>query len=130
MLSNKTGSIPSAEALVVETGAKRDGRGHRIVTPAERVALLVAYRQSGMTQKAFAQREGVKYSTFTAWVQGRRLARRGGRRKARFAEVPVMSAPPMLVGLAVQLPDGVVVRGTNAGEVATLVRALRDGSRC
>lgn len=109
---------------LVETGAKRDGRGRRIATPAERVALLLAYRQSGLTQKAFAQREGIKYPTFTSWVQGRRFGGKPGRR-IRFAEVPVMTSPLAMVGLAVQLPDGVVVRGTNASEVAALVRALR-----
>lgn len=115
---------------LIETGAKRDGRGRRIATREEKLALIDQYRSSGLTQRAFAEREGVKFSTFTAWLQGRRLARRGGSRKARFAEVPVMNAAPVLVGLAVQLPDGVVVRGTNAGEVAALVRALRDGPRC
>jgi hypothetical protein len=32
---------------------------------------------------------------------------------------------PAMAGLAVQLPDGTVIRGTSAGEVAELVRALR-----
>jgi transposase-like protein len=115
---------------LIETGAKRDGRGRRIATREEKVALIAQYRGSGLTQRAFAEREGIKFSTFTAWVQGRRLARRGGSRKARFAEVPMLSVPAMLVGLAVHLPDGVIVRGTSASEVAALVRALRDGPRC
>lgn len=108
---------------LIDTGAKRDEQGRRIVTPAERVALLAGYRRSGMTQKAFAQREGVKYSTFTAWLQGRRRAGRP-RRKARFAEV-ALPAPAAWAGLAVQLPDGLIVRGTSAREVAELVQALR-----
>ena len=115
---------------LVETGATRDDRGRRIAAREEKVALIAQYRGGGLTQRDFAEREGVKFSTFTAWLQGRRMARRGGRLNARFAEVPVRSAAPMLVGLAVQLPDGVVVRGTNAGKVAALVRALRDGPRC
>jgi transposase len=82
-------------------------------------------KASGLTQRAFAEREGIKFSTFTAWVQGRRLAGRRGR-KVRFTEVPLMAPAPVMVGLAVQLPDGVVVRGTNASEVAALVRALRN----
>ncbi len=47
MLSNRTGSIPSAEALVVDTGSKRDGRGHRIATNQEKEALVAEYRRSG-----------------------------------------------------------------------------------
>ena len=117
--------MASITTELVETGSKRDGRGRKITTPAEKEALVAQYRNSGLTQRAFAEREGIKFSTFTAWVQGRRLASRGGR-KVRFAEVPVMTSAPMLMGLAVQLPDGLVVRGSNASEVAALVRALRN----
>lgn len=81
---------------------------------------MAQYRESGLTQKAFAEREGIKFSTFTSWVQGRRHASKPGR-KVRFAQLPMMAT----AGLAVQLPDGVIVRGTSASEVAELVRALR-----
>ena len=117
--------MASITTELVETGAKRDGRGRRIATPAERVALIAQYRDSGLTQRAFAEREGIKFSTFTSWVQGRRYAGKPGRR-VRFAEVPVMPQSPVMIGLAVQLPDGVVVRGSIVGEVAALVRALRS----
>ena len=117
--------MASITTELVETGSKRDGRGRKITTPAEKEALVAQYRNSGLTQRAFAEREGIKFSTFTAWVQGRRLASKGGRR-VRFAEVPVMTSAPMLMGLAVQLPDGVVVRGSNPSEIAALVRALRS----
>jgi len=33
-----------------------------------REALLAAYASSGMTQRAFAEREGVKYGTLTKWL--------------------------------------------------------------
>jgi transposase-like protein len=105
---------------LVETGAKRDGRGRRIATTEEREALVAQYRESGLTQKAFAEREGIKFSTFTAWVQGRRHAGKPGR-KVRFAQLPMMAT----AGLAVQLPDGMIIRGTSASELAELVRALR-----
>lgn len=105
---------------LIDTGAKRDGRGRRIATAEEKEAMVAQYRESGLTQKAFAQREGLKFSTFASWLQGRRCGDRPGR-KVRFTEL----AAPSLAGLAVQLPDGTVIRGTNAGEVADLVRALR-----
>ena len=117
--------MTSITTELVETGAKRDERGRKITTPAERVALIAQYRDSGLTQKAFARREGIKFSTFASWVQGRRLAGRPGR-KARFAEVAMMTQPPVMAGLAVQLPDGVVVSGSDANQVAALVRALRS----
>jgi transposase-like protein len=116
--------MASITTELVETGAKRDERGRKITTPAERVALIAQCRDSGLTQKAFARQEGIKFSTFTSWVQGRRFAGKRGR-KVRFAEVPMM-APPAMVDLAVQLPDGVVVRGCTVSEVAALVRALQS----
>jgi transposase-like protein len=116
--------MASITTELVETGAKRDERGRKITTPVERVALIAQCRDSGLTQKAFARQEGIKFSTFTSWVQGRRFAGKRGR-KVRFAEVPMM-APPAMVDLAVQLPDGVVVRGCTVSEVAALVRALQS----
>ena len=110
---------------LIDTGAKRDGRGRRIAAAEEREAMVCQYRSSGLTQRAFAQREGIKFSTFTSWVQGRRYAGKPGR-KVRFAELPA----PAMAGLAVQLPDGTVIRGTNAGDVAQLVHALRECARC
>jgi transposase-like protein len=112
---------------VVDTGRKREVQGRRIVTAQERVALLAAYQQSGMTQRAFAQSEGINYSTFTAWLQGRRRAAdvmRSAPAKVRFAEVrlPGRTAAD---GVEVRLPDGTVVRGAGAREVAEVVRALR-----
>jgi len=108
-----------------------DGRGRRIVTSQEREALIAAYRRSGMTQQAFAQREGIKYSTLTSWLQGRRRATtRPGR--TVFAEVAMLAgsaAAAITPGeLSVQLPDGTLVRGAGAREIVELIRALRGAS--
>jgi hypothetical protein len=109
---------------VVDTGRKRDTQGRRIVTVAERTALMLAYQQSGLTQRVFAQREGIKLSTFTAWLQGRRRASEaGGAARVKFAEVRLPPRP--LHGLEVRLPDGTIIRGGAAAEVAALLRALR-----
>jgi len=109
---------------LVETGAKRDGRGRRIATTEEREALVAQYRESGLTQRAFAQREGIKFSTFTSWVQGRRYAGKPGR-KVRFAQACLPGQALTTAGLVVQLPNGMIVRGTSASEVAELVHALQ-----
>lgn len=120
---------------MIDTGEKRDVLGRR-QTPAERrVELLAAFRQSGLTQKAFARREGITYTTFCCWAQAERrkgklpVAPAGRKRRSsepvRFVEakLPVAhsSAP-----LEVRLPDGTSVRGTSAAELAALVRALRS----
>ena len=115
---------------LVETGERRDRLGRKI-TPADRRAELVAgWRASGQTQVEFARREGIKSSSFASWVQAERRAgvtaesKTAARKPAvRFTEVrlPPMPAP----GLEVRLPDGTVLRGGSAVELAALVRALR-----
>jgi hypothetical protein len=55
---------------LIET--KRDERGRRITPAAERETLVRAYEESGLTQKAFARQEGVKYTTFVSWGRSRR----------------------------------------------------------
>jgi hypothetical protein len=125
--------MASTTTELIDSGTKVDGRGRRIVTVQEREALIGAYRGSGMTQRAFAQREGIKYSTFTAWLQRRRHgAANSG--KAAFAEVALLAesrAPALSTGeLSVQLPDGMLVRGHRVREIAELVQALRSVSGC
>ena len=133
-----TNTTPANEAELVETGEKHDVLGRRH-TPAERRAeLLAAYRASGLTQSAFARREGIRYSTFCTWAQaerqrgglppaqpGRKRRRQVGSPAVRFAEVqlPAIAAP--VPGLEVRLPDGTLLRGGSAVELAALVRALR-----
>ena len=95
-----TNTTAATETELVETGEKHDTLGRRH-TPAERRAeLLAAYRASGLTQSAFARREGVRYSTFCTWAQATN-------------------------GLEVRLPDGTLLRGGSAVELAALVRAVR-----
>lgn len=51
---------------------KRDTRGRKIATGERRAELLAAFDTSGLTQRAFARREGVNFHTFVAWLQRRR----------------------------------------------------------
>lgn len=111
---------------VVESGEKRDERGRRITPPEQRAAIVRAFRTSGLTAAAFARREGLKYQTFAGWVH--REDRDPGRApRVRFAPVslPAVSAASA-AALEVRLPDGTLVRGSDAHELAELVRALRD----
>ncbi len=114
---------------LVETGEQRDRIGRRITPAARRAELVAAWRESGLTQAAFARREGVTYSSFAAWVQA---ARRGGGGASKpkmaavqFTEVRLPRPTVAALPLEVRLPDGTVLRGTHAAELATLVRALR-----
>ena len=142
-------TTPTTE--LVETGEKRDVLGRRHTPPQRRAELLMAYRQSGLTQSAFARREGIRYSTFCTWAQAER--RRGGlppaqpgrKRRRRVGSLPAVRSPGRInfaeaclpgqvrlpavavpvPGLEVRLPDGTWLRGGSAVELAALVRALR-----
>lgn len=107
---------------VVDTGQKRDARGRRIERAEYRAGLIAAYEKSGMTQSAFAEREGVKFYTFTKWLANHRRARA----KSAFAEVALKpTLPPSGPAVEVVLRDGVTVRGSDLGQVAVLVERLR-----
>ncbi len=117
-----SGVMKMITAEVVDTGEKRDKRGRKIVRAEDRTALLTAYATSGLTQRAFADREGVKYCTFTAWLAKQRKSEPGS--KVAFARVALNRGHPT-VGLEVVLPDGVVVRGSNVEQILALVAQLR-----
>jgi hypothetical protein len=108
---------------LVETGEKRDARGRRIAARREREALIAAYERSGLTQRAFAQREGIGFYRFVAWLK----RHRDGRLQSKFAEVSIAGnkrlTPPSAVEVA--LPNGVVVRGGDVEQMVALVERLR-----
>jgi hypothetical protein len=85
-----------------------------------REAMIAAYRRSGLTQRAFAQREGIGFYRFVAWLK-RDRQQRG---KHDFVEVngPRRLAAPG--NLEVALPSGVVVRGADVEQIAVLVERL------
>jgi hypothetical protein len=117
-------------SAVVETLqiAKHDERGRRIADAQEKEALMEAYAASGMTQRGFAQREGINPFTFAGWLRQRRM---GAAAKPpapigvpRFVELGFPRAA-VGFGLEVVLPDGLIVRGSEAKPLAVLVRRLR-----
>ena len=117
-------------SAVVETLqiAKHDERGRRIADAQEKEALMAGYATSGMTQRAFAQREGINPYTFAGWLREKRLreaeAKPAPTTGPRFVE---LGFPRVASGfsLEVVLPDGLIVRGSEAKPLAALVRGLR-----
>jgi transposase-like protein len=99
---------------------KRDERGRRMTRATERETLVRVYEESGLTQKAFAKQEGVKYTTFVSWVQECRRRRPGP--KVGLAE---LTLPRTVAPLEVQLADGTTIRGSNVEEVARLLQLVR-----
>lgn len=105
---------------LVNTGEMRDARGRRLAAPQQRAELLAAYRASGLTQGAFAQREGIKFHTFTTWLKRERRSEA----KPAFAEVSPRAALSSSA-LEVALPNGVVIRGGDVEQLAALAMRLR-----
>ena len=77
--------METISAELVETGAKRDSRGRRLALREEAQAAITAFERSGLTQSEFAEREGIKYYTFTGWLKRYRKRRE----KLAFAQVRV-----------------------------------------
>lgn len=123
------GAVTTAE--VVETGERRNKVGHRILPDAERARLIAAFQASGLTMAAFARREGIKYPTLAGWIS--KMERRPpplARKAIAFAQVqlpaPAAASASSDEGLEVRLPDGTVLSGRRATDLAALLRALRS----
>ena len=105
---------------------KRILRRRRMLPEAEWERLLAAYEKSGLTQRAFAQQEGVSFHTFVGRLSRRR--RMGGGSPAKpvgmqFQELSL--APAFTSVLEVQSPDGWVLKGDSPRDLAELINVLR-----
>jgi transposase-like protein len=120
------GAVTVAE--VVETGERRNKLGHRILPGAERARLIAAYQASGLTMAAFARRESINYATLAGWMSKVERTPVPARKPIAFAQVqlpgPVATTRNDEM-LEVRMPDGTVLRGRRATELAALIRALR-----
>ena len=106
-----------------------DTKGRVRTSKEQRRIILAEFERSGVSAVRFAQRTGLKYSTFAAWVQRyRRTTRPGAKPPVRLLEAVVGPAPCM-PALQVQLPGGARLEIREAGQIplaAALVRALEQ----
>ena len=118
--------VEPIRAEVIDDKQRRDTRGRRIVAAERRAELLTAYEASGLTQSAFARREGINFHTFVAWLgQRRKAGAAAAAAPVSFREVCLPQMGRTVPMLEVMLPGGLTVRGSSATAVAELVRALR-----
>lgn len=108
------------QAELVEDGARRGGGGRRFRTLEEREEVVRRFERSGLTQREFAQREGVKVPTLAYWLS--RARRTNGSPGVRFQELSM----PATAGFEAVLPCGTVLRAPGAEGLAQLVRLLRS----
>jgi transposase-like protein len=106
----------------VDTGEKRDACGRKLVRPEHRAALIAAYETSGLTQRQFAEREGISFWSFAKWMTRHRQQHQA---RPVFAEVR-MAAVKADLRLEVALPSGIVVRGGEVEPLAALVQRLQS----
>ena len=102
-----------------------DTKGRVRTSKEQRRVILAQFENSGMSAAQFAQRTGLKYSTFAAWVhRHRRTKRRDRRPPVRLLEAVVASAP-LSPGLLVQLPGGARLEIREPGQVPLVAALLR-----
>jgi transposase-like protein len=114
-----------APAEIEKLPVRMDTQGRVRATREQRRLILAEFERSGLSVPGFAQRAGLKYSTFAAWVRRYRRTKRPARRSpVRLLEAVVAPVPQ---GLSVQLPGGARLDIREVGQIplaAALVRAL------
>jgi transposase-like protein len=104
-----------------------DTKGRVRTSREQRRVILAEFERSGVSAARFAQRAGLKYSTFAAWVQRYRRTKRPKRRSPLRLLEAVVGPAPLMPALQVQLPGGARLEIREAGQIplaAALVRAL------
>ena len=105
----------------------RGKQGRRVLTrysDEDRKRLTKKHARSGLTKKAFCEREGINLGTFQGWTRYDRTAKR----KPRMAEVSVAAPTPPVV--EVQLPNGACIAIRHQGEREELVERARGLAGC
>ena len=130
---------PSTTTELINDENKRDTRGRRIAEPRRKAEIVAGCASSGLTQKAYARREGVNYHTLVAWL-GKSRRHSGPPRPEldaelvapRFAQLtwpPAACAVPNALRLEVVLPHGATLRGDDPSAMLILLHALAPHTR-
>ena len=124
---------------VIPTEVRKDRLGRRTLGRERRDELLSRFATSGMTQAAFARKEGVSEQTFASWRK--RVRKEGKARPAStsymqgvpghpvqpaFRELTVAPPPSSVAAPIVVVFGGVEARCADAVTAAALIKALRE----
>ena len=130
MVTSEKDSSSNSDSLILKTDAVG-----RVKTPLERREFLLAeFSRSGLSGKQFAKLSGIKYSTFTYWLQRRKHKAQGSTSTPAEAQqvswleaVVEQPSSSKAQGLLLHLPGGVRAELTSSRHIdlaAALVRAL------
>ena len=81
------------------------------------------WQASGLTQKAYCEEQGLRYTAFGYWVRKLRREAEPSPGKKPTCFVPVV--PDTATGLSLALPNGLEIRGIDSGNLP-LVRQLLE----
>jgi len=119
------GSALTTPAEMAKLPVTMDTKGRVRTSREQRRVILAEFERSGLSVTGFARRAGLKYSTFAAWIQRYRRAKRPARKSpVRLLEAVVAAEPPG-PGLQVQLPGGARLELREASQVALTAALLR-----
>jgi transposase-like protein len=96
----------------------------------QRAAIISDYRSSGLTQKAFALRHGIKFTTFRNWLYGRRSVAAAATKPVALQEIELgrlLAPDPWAAEIA--LSGGAIVRlngGADPEWASAIIQTLRQ----
>ena len=105
---------------------RRPTRVCRRHTPAQKDQLLAQYRRSGLTQKQFAAKAGIGYSTLTLWL--RKAAPGSKPPKSEFVAVPNLLSPTTSTAYRLRFSGGLsveVASGFRTEELSSLLEVVQ-----
>jgi transposase-like protein len=122
--------MEAVQTEVVTLERTRDAKGRRLFKKETRERLLAEYDANGLTQAAFARREGIKYMTFVTWLQYRHNSVWPSKasekcKRIEFARVAMPTQKAQGGKLEVVLTDGTRIVGERIEDLAALLRLLR-----
>lgn len=104
-----------------------DTKGRVRTSKEQRRVILREFERSGLSATQFAQRSGLKYSTFAGWLSRyRRTKRPGLKSPVRLLEA-VVGPAPLSASLQVQLPGGARLEIRETSQVGLVAAMLTDG---
>jgi hypothetical protein len=99
----------------------RDRQGRSWYSDEAKRSYLKRYHKSGLSQRAFCEREGLKLPTFSSWLRRESIPEPS----MKFRRLELSGPVPLASSLEVVMPGGMVLKGHDAAQLAALVRLLQ-----